>query len=67
MNTCDTCIFWKRDKNSVIGECDFILDSDIRNNDNTTIEIKIDVSDDSGLMLTVKTGENFGCIKHKSK
>ena len=66
MATCDICKFWKR-QNSSIGECSFMLHSEIKKGDNTTIEIDIEVSDDSGLILTITTGEKFGCIKHEKK
>jgi len=50
-----------------MGQCgliDFYYGYSFKDDD---IGVDVEVSDDSGLSITVKTGENFGCIKHEIK
>lgn len=62
MMTCKTCKYWDKDQHNgaVTGQCDMVDNSDL-------IRIKVDVSDDTGLWVTVITKENFGCIHHQTK
>ena len=60
-NTCRTCKFWEPTshytKNS--GCCDMV------HHWKTLAEIKVHVSDDSGLEVKFVTNENFGCNQYE--
>lgn len=74
MNTCKSCKYWnvsyKIDANKM-SDCDFpdtiTAEKFIKDGSGTGIKIEATAHDDSGLMVTFLTGENFGCIHHKQK
>lgn len=62
MNNCKTCAFWND------GYCE-LPEIQFRQNKNPAadIEIKVDVADDTGLWVNMKTGPDFGCVHHTEK
>lgn len=60
MNTCKTCCYWV-DSNCIV--------PDLKrgsSNPETLISIEVDVLDDSGLDVRMKTGPEFGCVLHEN-
>lgn len=54
MSTCKNCKHWQSDQ-----EC-AALDNDIKPPTNG-LSVEVNVLDDSGLYVTIKTGPDFGC------
>jgi hypothetical protein len=74
MKTCKSCKYWnvsrKVDVNKM-ADCDFpdtmTAERFIKNGSGTSMEIEATAHDDSGLSVTLLTGENFGCTQHVEK
>lgn len=65
---CKNCKYWARKISTgpVVGYCDKIWIGPEGKEDNT-INIDVDVLDDSGLNVTVITGAEFGCTLFTAK
>jgi hypothetical protein len=55
--TCKTCKLWMG------GYCD-VIDTTLSENPATLFEVDVQVSDDSGLHIRLRTGPDFGCVLH---
>jgi hypothetical protein len=71
MNTCKSCKYWNGGDKST-GECDKADITGYERNpkpktDPTIFEIYADASDDTGMIVYLTTGCNFGCIHHSPK
>lgn len=67
MENCKTCKYWTAHKGKVTGECDKPDHFDGKSTNDKEFSYDIFVHDDSGLTVTLVTGENFGCILHQPK
>ncbi len=67
MSNCNTCKYWKPSylrKGKMC--CDF-LDTITAEKPPSNVELEAWAHDDSGLMVELITGPEFGCVKHESK
>jgi hypothetical protein len=68
MSTCKTCQYWHNGDDKS-GECDRAEYNYDRRGEPKSNEvlIAIQVDDDSGLDVLMKTGPDFGCVQWKAK
>lgn len=70
MKTCKTCKFWRDtvyNAANKTADCGYIGIWPEPKDKTTSVEIVVDVHDDSGLNVKLVTGENFGCVHHQEK
>lgn len=69
--TCRTCRHWIRDREHS-GECVVVDQQEGCRNpdekrDDTRLSIEYRILDDSGLNIMLRTGPDFGCVRHEPR
>ena len=73
MNTCKTCKHWSHSfrptVQNPVADCDLpdTITGEKLHKEGKGMELYVQVNDDSGLQVTLMTGENFGCVNHTPK